>query len=154
MAGDDRQRIDLDGDPARADVLAQHLEALLDDAAQVNLLPVQGDAVVARIRQQRADEQPDALRHADHEIELLARRQVEPVAGTLGDKRRARLREHERLEHLVRGHRGEVLDLHALALDFFDARGQSLDVVLKRRFRAYRCVMPPLLRRATRYLPL
>ena len=72
MALDDRQRVDLDADPARADVLAQHVEALLHDAAEIDLLAVQRDPVVARVGQQRADEQAHALRHPQHQVEFLA----------------------------------------------------------------------------------
>ena len=48
---------------------------------------------------------------ADDRVEVAARVEVEPVARALADHRRVGLGHHERLEQLVRRHRGEVLEL-------------------------------------------
>jgi NarL family two-component system response regulator LiaR len=144
VAGHDRHRVDVQVDVALADLGPEHVDAVVEHRAEVDRLALQRLAGLARVDQQRLDEQPHPRRDPHQGVDVAPRLEVEAVAGPLLEHRGDGLGHHERLQDLVRGERGEVGELcvlvgrfGALPLELLDASREPVDVTLERSARTH-----------------
>jgi hypothetical protein len=127
------------GPRSGGEIQLEHLQRVAHHLGEVDRLQVHRAPVRPRVGEQRLDQPAHLVGDAGEDLEVELGVRVELVARALADALGARRGQHQRPQHLVRRHGGEVLDrravldqLLALALELLDARSQPRQLTLDR----------------------